>query len=252
MLSAARRTVRRQREAVAFRRADERFSGALEAALSIQGFTRPIELSLLYHLALLGRDPGDVVEIGSYLGRSTVVLARAVADAGLGRVVAVDPHKGALGWGEPRETDKEFLTNIAASGVDEHVDLMQATSVEAARQWGGGSVRMLFVDGWHSYEAVMEDVLAWAPFLTPAPVVVFDDYPDPGVRAAIQRLNDDGVVGGAQMIVGKMIAFAPKPLASAVPLPPGASMLARMGDLGYALSFRWKKDHVPEEMKHSG
>src|SRR5215210_8228139 len=98
LLSAARGGVRRRREAVAFRRADERFPRALEPALSIEGFTRPIELSLLYHLALLGEGPGEVVEIGSYLGRSTVILARAVADAGGGRVVAVDPHQGELGW----------------------------------------------------------------------------------------------------------------------------------------------------------
>ena len=69
--------------------------------------------------------------------------------------------------------------------------------------------------------------------------------------AAIQRLHSDGVIGGTQLIVGKMTAFAPKPLASAVPAPLGASMLARLGGLGYALSYRWKQDHVPEEMKHS-
>src|SRR6476661_7596853 len=249
VLAAARRAVRTHREAVAFRRADQRFAPALEPALSIEGFTRPIELSLLYHLALLGEGPGEVVEIGSYLGRSTVVLAQAVADAGGGQVVAVDPHTGALGVGEPRTTDQEFLGNIERFGLDRHVELMHATSVEAAQQWQGGSVRMLFVDGWHSYEAVIEDVTAWAPFLSPAATVVFYDYPHPGVRAAIQRFNDDGVIGGARLIVGKMIAFAPKGLVSVVPSPPGAAMLARLGDLGFALAFRWKRDTVPDEMK---
>jgi predicted O-methyltransferase YrrM len=249
VLTAARRTVRTYREAVAFRRADQRFAPALAPALSIEGFTRPIELSLLYHLALLGQGPGEVVEIGSYLGRSTVVLAQAVADAGMGQVVAVDPHTGALGIGPPRATDQEFRRNIARCGLDQHVKLVHATSVDAAKQWRGGSVRMLFVDGWHSYEAVIEDVIAWAPFLTPAATVVFDDYPHPAVRAAIQRLNADDVIGGAQLIVGKMIAFGPKPLVSAVPSPPGAAMLARLGDLGFALAFRWKRNTVPDEMK---
>jgi methyltransferase family protein len=175
VLSAERRTVRKRREALAFRGADPRFSRALENALSIEGFSRPIELSLLYHLALLGRGPGEVVEIGSYLGRSTVVLAQALADSGGGRVVAVDPHK----------------------------------------------------------------------VLTAEPTVVFDDYHHPPVRAAIQPLNADGVLGGAQLIVGKMIAFAPKALASAVPAPPGAATLACMGDLGYALSFGGSRTTCP-------
>ena len=136
VLSAARRTVRKRREAAAFRSADDRFYRALEPALSIEGFSRPVELSLLYHLALLGDGPGEVVELGSYLGRSTVVLARAVADAGRGPVVAVDPHKGALGWGTPRDTGKEFLANVERAGVADHVTLMQTTSVEAARRAG--------------------------------------------------------------------------------------------------------------------
>src|SRR5262249_3224076 len=154
-------------QAIALRRADERFSRALEQASSIPGYTRPVELSLLYHLALLGQGPGEVVEIGSYLGRSTVVLARAVADRRGGRVVAVDPHKG---WGgSPRETDGEFLANVARAGVADHVELVKATSVEGARRWRGDPVRMLFIDATHSYEAVMEDVRAWAPFLAPSP-----------------------------------------------------------------------------------
>ena len=59
---------------------DPRFEHALELATQIEGFTTPIELSALYHLALAAPAPGRVVEIGSYLGRSTVVLARAAAD----------------------------------------------------------------------------------------------------------------------------------------------------------------------------
>src|SRR5262249_6329367 len=114
---------------------------------------------------------------------------------------------------------------------------VKATSVEGARRWRGDPVRMLFIDATHSYEAVMEDVRAWAPFLAPSPTVVFDDYQHAGVRAAIDRLHADRVIGDPQLFVGKMIAFAPRRLASAVPAPPGASLLARTGRLGYAISF---------------
>jgi predicted O-methyltransferase YrrM len=248
-VSALRRRIRLYRDEVALRRADERFSPALELALTIEGFTSPVELSLLYHLALLSEGPGEVVELGSYLGRSTVVLAKGVADAGTGQVVAVDPHTSALGIGNPRATDEDFVRNMERCRVAGHVEMMRMTSAQAASRWRGDRVRMLFVDAWHSYDAVLEDVTGWAPFLTPRAAVVFDDYPHPEVRAAVRRLVADRVVGGTQLIVGKMIAFAPKPLASAVPCPPGASMLPRLGGLGFSLAFRWKQDAVPPEMR---
>jgi len=235
-----RRMLGKRREARVLRRSDGRFPRAVEPAVSIEGFTSMTELSLLYHLSLLGEGPGAVVEIGSYLGRSTVVLARAVADAGRGRVVAVDPHTSALGFGEQRATDVEFAANVASAGVADRVETMKMTSVEAARQWQRGEVRLLFVDGWHSYAAVVEDVSSWAGALTPDATVVFDDYNHPGVRAAVRRLERDGLIGGTQLIVGKMTAFAPQPLIRRVPYPLGAALLPRLGDLGYSIAFRGK------------
>jgi predicted O-methyltransferase YrrM len=236
----ARRSIGAYREQHVLRRSDPRFARALEPAVEIEGFTSAAELSLLYHLALLGPGPGDVVEIGSYLGRSTVVLARALADAGSGTLVAVDPHTSALGFGDERATDREFLENVERTGVAERVQMLKMTSVEAAHGWRGGPVRMLFVDGWHSYAAVIDDVIAWRGHLTADATVVFDDYPHPGVRAAVAKLIADRVITGRQLIVGKMTALAPRSLVAGVPYPPGAVALARLGRLGYAIAFRGK------------
>jgi predicted O-methyltransferase YrrM len=212
----------------------------LDAALGVEGFTAPVELSLLYHLSLAGGS-GAVVEIGSYLGRSTIVLAGAAAEQGREGVVAVDPHTAALGIeGEvQQDTRGEFLANVERAGLGEHVRLFHMTSAEAASQWAGGPVRLLFVDGWHSREAVLEDVRGWAPFLTPTACIVFDDFlPFPGVRAAVRELRRDGVVKGSGLIVGKMAAFGPVELVRSVPAPRGARVMSRLGDRPLDLLIR--------------
>jgi hypothetical protein len=113
------------------------------------------------------------------------------------------------------------------------------TSAEAAREWQEDPVRLLFVDGWHSREAVLEDARGWAPFLVPDACVVFDDFlPFPGVRTAVRELRSEGVVKGRGLIVGKMAAFGPPRLLRSVPAPPGARLLPLMGDRSLDLVIR--------------
>jgi predicted O-methyltransferase YrrM len=223
------------------RRSAPGFKPALELALRVEGYTAPVELGLLYHLSLATTVPGKVVEIGSYLGRSTVVLARAAIDAQREPIVAVDPHTAALGieGEQPRDTRGEFLENLEEAEVTSHVRLLHTTSVEAASDWEGDPVRLLFVDGWHSREAVLSDVLGWAPYLTDDCCVVFDDFlPFPGVRAAVRELREDAVLRGGALIVGKMAAFGPKAILHSVPAPPGARALARLNDRALDLAIK--------------
>jgi MMP 1-O-methyltransferase len=240
LIPSFRKAARRYREDYALKRSDPGFSQALDAALEIDGFTAPVELSLLYHLSL-APDPGAVVEIGSYLGRSTAVLASAAAQRGRDAVVAVDPHEGELGVeGEQRrDTHREFLRNLDRAGLGSHVRLLRTTSSEAAREWPGGPVRLLFIDGLHTREAVLEDTRGWVPYLTSAACVVFDDFlPSAGVRAAARELRAGGLVRGAGLIVGKMVAFGPPRLLRSVPAPPGARILPRLGDRSLDVAIR--------------
>lgn len=240
LIPSFRKAARRYREDYALKRSDPGFRQALDAALEVDGFTAPVELSLLYHLSLAA-DPGAVVEIGSYLGRSTVVLASAAAVCGRDAVVAVDPHEGELGveGARRRDTRDEFLRNVKRAGVQSHVRLVHTTSAQAASEWGGEPVRLLFVDGLHTREAVLEDTRGWVPFLTPAACVVFDDFlPSPGVREAVRELRAGGLVGGSGLIVGKMAAFGPARLLRSVPAPPGARILPRLGDRSLNVAIR--------------
>lgn len=231
-VTSTRERLRTWRDRRALERTDPGFPAALAAISDIEGFTSTVELSLLYHLAAAG-GAGRIVEIGSYLGRSTIVMAHAARSAGAPAVIAVDPHTRALGYDgeEPYDTRAEFEANVERAGVQDFVQLEHALSTEAAERWDGGRVRLLFVDGWHSHDAVMADVTSWSPHLLRDAAVVFDDFlPSPGVRSAVHELVANGLLGGDRVVVGKMAAFAPPALLKKVPLPVGARALGQMPD----------------------
>src|ERR1700756_2670894 len=74
---------------------------ATDLARSVEGFMFDDELELLAHYTELALDEltdGNIVEVGSYLGRSTVAIAGTLKDRGsIKRVIAIDPHEGDLG-----------------------------------------------------------------------------------------------------------------------------------------------------------
>jgi predicted O-methyltransferase YrrM len=224
------RALRAYRDRSVLERSTSDFGVALEHAMRIPGFTSAIELSFLYHAVLALPNDGRVVEIGSYLGRSTVVLGHAVALAGRAPVVAVDPHTGDLTTdGNREDTRDQFLQNIRTAGVDEHVQLIHATSVDAAEAWTGEPVELLFVDGLHTRDAVVEDVESWSQFLANGACAVFDDYlVYPGVRAALRELRAAGRLPWPAVVVGKMVAYGNRELLANLPTPPLARTLARL------------------------
>lgn len=147
---------------------------------------------------MCSQPPRTVVEIGSYLGRSTVFFALALRDLDpRGQVVAIDPHTGdrqqldALG-AEQLPTFELFRRHCRAAGVEDLIEAHVASSLDTAKGWTR-PVDLLYVDGWHSNDAVVADGEAWLPHLSPSGVVVFDDYAAyDEVREAIHDLAERG------------------------------------------------------------
>jgi hypothetical protein len=79
----------------------------------VPGWTPAEQLAALYDLVLgVASLPGDVVEIGSWCGRSSVVLGSAVAASGGGRVWSVDlfPHRD--DWVENEDGTYSFIVKL--------------------------------------------------------------------------------------------------------------------------------------------
>lgn len=121
---------------------------------------------------------GPVVEIGSHLGRSTVVLASTGT-----RVVAVDPFPSDWRYGRT-DTRDTFLGNLHAAGVAEQVDLRVASSSDVRRTWTG-RVRLVYVDGKHDAFSCLSD-LRWTRFQEEGDrFLVHDAFSSVGVTLAL-------------------------------------------------------------------
>lgn len=152
---------------------------------TVEGFLLDIQAFALMNLANEGPGCGAIVEIGSYKGRSTCALAMGSMSACREKVYAIDHFEGSPEhqkgeYCETREivesgtTFHTFLRNIQQTGVASHVEPIQLPSAEAARQWSG-PIRLLFIDGDHSYDASKLDFDSWSPFVVPGGVIVFHD-----------------------------------------------------------------------------
>ncbi len=159
----------------------------------IKGFLDPAEARALYELALEAAPRGPIVEIGTYCGKSAIVLGTAAREAG-GRVFTVDHHRGSEenqpGWdyhdrelwdedAGALETLPHLRRNLRRAGLEETVAVIVARSAVAAEIWGP-PVAMLFIDGGHTMEAALTDYRAWTPKLMAGGILAIHDvFPDP-------------------------------------------------------------------------
>ena len=128
-----------------------------------------------------------IVEVGSYRGKSCVLLTLGSTDSG-GKVTAIDPHLRQVDdRAEYADDDAETLrAAIARHGVGDRVDHKVMTSAEARAEWPADkSIDMLWIDGDHSYEGAKHDFEAWKDLVAPGGVIAGHDYKTkPGVKRA--------------------------------------------------------------------
>ena len=160
---------------------------------SVQGWLGPREGRLLYRLAAEADPSGCIVEIGSWHGRSTIWLT-AGAKAGRGaRVFAIDPHAGTHLRPEGETTERVLRANLERAGTDDQVEILVATSEEAAADWSR-PISLLWIDGDHEYGSVRRDLDLWEPHLLPdAAVALHDTFVWPGPERVVhERLIKTG------------------------------------------------------------
>jgi predicted O-methyltransferase YrrM len=169
---------------------------------STPGFLTLNEGYTLMHFASVGRSHAAVVEIGSFMGKSTCWLAAGCRRRGFGSVVAVDHFRGspehqAGGQQETQEvvsgqgTRAVFDAHIAAYGMTDIVRVRVTNSTDT----GGWHepIRMLFIDGDHSYAATAADFAAWRPYVEPGGLICFHDYENPQYLDGVTRFVQEQI-----------------------------------------------------------
>ena len=132
----------------------------------VQGWMSPGQASTLYDSARRCPADGTIVEIGSFQGRSTIVLASAAPRGA--QVIAIDPHAGndrgpqeIDGFADAAADDHAvFNANLARAGVADRVRHVRMFS-DAALDVVDGPVDVLYIDGAHRYAPARADIKDW-------------------------------------------------------------------------------------------
>lgn len=160
---------------------------------SLEGWMTPAQGARLFGAARTCPSPGRIVEIGSFRGKSTVVLASA-ARPGV-EIFAIDPHAGNDrgpeewdGFADQASEDHEcFLANLAGGGVADRVRHLRAFS-DAAHADVPDPINVLYVDGAHSFGPARADLRNWGSRVAPGgTMLIHDSFSSVGVTLAILR-----------------------------------------------------------------
>jgi MMP 1-O-methyltransferase len=158
----------------------------LAAVREIDGWLLDEDVLKLYELAFLATGP--VLEIGTYRGRSAVVIGRALRDAGGDRrLYSLDV--------DPRELQIAART-IASYELADRVLLVRSTAARFLRRASGLAPSLVFVDGDHTRSGVARDLRTLRAHVPAGGMVLLHDYNDP--RNADPLETDYGVVTAAE------------------------------------------------------
>ncbi|GDY28979.1 class I SAM-dependent methyltransferase [Gandjariella thermophila] len=189
----------------------------LAAFQAATGFMPTDEGLAVYRAAVEHLGTGVGVEIGTYCGKSTILLAAAARETG-GQIVTVDHHRGSEehqpGWEyhDPSLVDPavgrldtlgRFRRTLAAAGVEDHVVAVVGRSATVAAFWRT-PLALLFVDGGHTDEAARADYDGWARWVAPGgALLIHDVFPNPADGGqAPYRIYRRALSGGAFREVG--------------------------------------------------
>lgn len=146
------------------------------------GYLHALEGKFLYWLAMQVPAGGQVVEVGSFKGKSSGFLAAGLTRGG--SLACVDTWSNdAMPYDEPADTMSEFLANV--SRYRDCIDVCRGRSAEVAAGWSR-PVDLLFIDGDHSYEGCSADLTSWLPHVRCAGWIAFHDSSVEGVTGAIR------------------------------------------------------------------
>ncbi len=169
------------------------FEAVWASVTDVEGWMTEGQARSLHDAAAACPPGGTIVEIGSFHGRSTIVLASACPpDA---EVIAIDPHAGndrgpqeIDGFEAEADRDHErFNQNLSDVGLSDRVTHVRMFSDDALAEIDG-EIDVLYVDGAHRYSPARSDIVRYgARVRDGGTMLIHDSFSSIGVTGAILR-----------------------------------------------------------------
>jgi predicted O-methyltransferase YrrM len=151
----------------------------------IPTYTLSKELIMLYKLSNSLNSSAILVEIGSYIGASSLLIAKAIDKSS--KLYCVDT------WMNDAMTegnwDSFLIFDRNINSVKDRIIPIRSKSVDAADNFNY-LIDFIFIDGDHSYSGVKADVEAWFPKLKPGGIIVMHDV---GWAEGVQKVISEDI-----------------------------------------------------------
>ncbi|MCB0976281.1 MAG: class I SAM-dependent methyltransferase [Acidimicrobiales bacterium] len=184
------------------------FEDVLAEVADVEGWMTDDQARKLWNAARSVPENGRIVEIGSFRGRSLIVLASA-ATRGV-EIVSIDPHAGndrgpqeIEGFVDQAVEDHDvFNRNLSEAGVADRVTHLRKFSDDALGDVTG-PIDVLYIDGAHRFAPARSDIVKWgAKVADGGDLLIHDSFSSVGVTLALVTTlffgSDFRYVGRAQ------------------------------------------------------
>ena len=187
------------------------FNEVFEGVADVEGWMTRAQAGRLWDAASRLHSGDSIVEIGSFHGRSAIVLATA-ARTGVA-VTTIDPHAGndrgpqeIEGFVDEAEQDhRQFLANLQRAGVDQRINHLRQFSHDA-HAGVSGDITLLYIDGAHRFAPAREDIVSWGRRVSyGGTLLVHDSFSSIGVTLALLATT---MINGRFLYLGRSGSLA--------------------------------------------
>lgn len=141
--------------------------------------------------------PRTIVELGTLYGTSFFSFCQAVKDGALRtHCFAIDTWQGDQHTGQYGNLNDDMFLSVQAVAAREFAgigSLIRSTFDQALAYFADGSIDVLHIDGYHTYDAVFHDLQTWLPKVAENGIILFHDttvkLADFGVHLLWEKLD---------------------------------------------------------------
>jgi hypothetical protein len=142
----------------------------------------------VYHDQVTNAPHSDVhfLEIGCYLGKSTVFLAECIKESGKSITLhVIDTFEGEGMSVNEDNLYQKFIANINNANVADVIKVYNRKSDDAVTLFNDNFFDFIYIDGLHTYDAVTSDIVNYLPKLKLGHVLAGHDYQSMAVQSAV-------------------------------------------------------------------